>query len=167
MPSYVSNELAQDANGRLWVSTSNGLAYFDGTEWTTVKHIADTIDAREYEHLEHDKNGNIYFFPKNDNIDIIKYDGKIYSSIKISQPDTCAFAAISKSFAATINGKMVIAYSTATSFRVNYQNKWYTYNKTNGYAGERILNIAIYKSSVVFAPKRDYMNGAMANCNLI
>ena len=171
LPSYVSNELAQDANGRLWVSTSNGLAYFDGTEWTTVKHIADTIDAREYEHLEHDKNGNIYFFPKNDNIDIIKYDGKIYSSIKISQPDTCAFAAISKCFAATINGKMVIAYSIATSFRVNYQNKWYTYNKTNGYAGERILNIAKYKSSVVFCTEArlyEWSNGKLQfNINAI
>jgi ligand-binding sensor domain-containing protein len=76
LPDNRINCIMEDKSGSIWAGTPEGIAKFDGTNWTKFDVNNNTVVKYDISSAFCDKNGVLWF---GDNRGIINYDGKIWT----------------------------------------------------------------------------------------
>ncbi len=82
IPQIQVQDMLQDSRGYIWVATKNGAASFNGDRWESLQFPADVNPS--FVKIYENKIGELIFFQKGENVNLIKYNGANFTQMDSS-----------------------------------------------------------------------------------
>ena len=140
LPSSKVHSIVQDKTGRMWFATRNGIAEYDGYDWT-IFNVTNGLVSNEYIQLKADSSGKIWALTSTPVLSISYYDGKWNSFDMPAQDNLHPLMPICFDVFLE-NGEPVIGVVTIYSGVLIYENgKWTKINESNGLLSDQCFSI--------------------------
>ncbi len=147
LPSQYVYSTTQDAFGKIWIVTDNGIANYNGKNWSKFVINYDKISSK-VRAITTDEEKNIWFFTVSDSIKVynIKGDSLIQvCSVSIKEfknSDQFEYIAVSNA-----NSNLMIVIVTASEGLLYFQNnKWKRITKKDGLISDKVVSLTCFNN---------------------
>jgi len=147
--SSAVNDIAQDAMGRMWFSTRNGISVYDGARWINIT-AANGLPTTAVLQLRPDGRGGIWAVGDNPGWQLLHFAGKTWESFafpgdKNSPIQVTGLAVLTEA------GGVRVAVGTAGGILVFDGTRWTGTDTARGLAGNTVNGIGVYEDGFLAA----------------
>lgn len=149
LPSSTVFCMTQDASGKLWFGTRNGIAVYDGSQWIYYT-TQNGLTYNQVMSLQIDKYGKVWALTKSQYFAINYFDGHKWKRMNFDYNLPDYYDQRSAVFEVNYsNDDLLIAFGhIEKGVVIYYHNKWQRFTSQNGLPGDKVFSIKIDSNKV-------------------